>query len=145
VAENAKTILFENPALLKRLAKYTVQQCFRNTVLEEFHAGTVPDSRSGDFSDVVVKTPYGEIPWSGLSRLSDEEMKLVMRDAVNKTINSSASCSPRGPEPNSCCGWKNGTWSRSGTTLIRCDQPRRRWTKLAGCLRLAENTRQRHE
>ncbi len=71
--------------LLRRLAKYAVQQCFRNTVLEEFHTGTAPDSRSGDFSDVVVKTPYGEIPWSGLSRLSDEEMKLLMRDAVNKT------------------------------------------------------------
>ena len=80
-----KNILLEDPMLLKRLAKYTVQQCFRNTVLEEFHAGTIPDSRSGDFSDVVVKTPHGEIPWSGLSRLSDEEMKLLMRDAVNKT------------------------------------------------------------
>ena len=85
MADIAKNIMFENPALLKRLAKYTVQQCFRNTVLEEFHPGTVPDSRSGHFSDVVVKTPYGEIPWSDLSRLSDEEMKLVVRDAVNKT------------------------------------------------------------
>jgi ligand-binding SRPBCC domain-containing protein len=85
VADNTKNILFQNPALLKRLAKYTVQQCFRNTVIEEFHAGTVADSKSGDFSDVVVKTPYGEIPWTSLSRLSDDEMKLVMRDAVNKT------------------------------------------------------------
>ena len=85
MADNAKNIMFENPALLKRLAKYTVQQCFRNTVLENYHAGTVPDSQSGDFSDVVVTTPYGEIPWSDLSRLSDEEMKLVVRDAVNKT------------------------------------------------------------
>ena len=85
VPVNAKNILLENPALMKRLAKYAVQQCFLNTVLEEFHAGTVPDSQNGDFSDVVVKTPFGEIPWSGLSRLSDEEMKLLMRDAVNKT------------------------------------------------------------
>jgi hypothetical protein len=54
MATDEKNIMFENPALLKRLAKYTVQQCFRNTVLEEFHAGTVPDSASGDFSDVVV-------------------------------------------------------------------------------------------
>ena len=77
MAENAKSILFQDPALLKRLAKYTVQQCFRNTVLEEFHAGTVPDSRSGDFSDVFVKTPFGEVPWSGLSRLSDEENEIV--------------------------------------------------------------------
>jgi ligand-binding SRPBCC domain-containing protein len=86
VADNAKNILFQNPALLKWLAKYTVQQCFRNKVIEEFHAGTVPDSKSENFSDVVVKTPYGEIPWTSLSRLSDVEMKLVMRDAVNKTF-----------------------------------------------------------
>ena len=85
MADNTKNILFQNPALLKRLAKYTVQQCFRNTVIEEFHSGTIPDSKTGDFSDVVVKTPFGEIPWSGLSRHSDEEMKLGMRHAVNKT------------------------------------------------------------
>jgi hypothetical protein len=85
VADNETNILFQNPALLKRLAKYTVQQCFRNTVIDEFHAGTVPDSKSGDFSDVGVKTPFGEIPWSSLSRFSDEEMKLLMCDAVNKT------------------------------------------------------------
>ena len=64
---------------------YTVQRCFRNTVLEEFCAGTVPGPQSGDSSDVVVKTPYGKITWPDLSRLSDEEMKLVVRDAVNKT------------------------------------------------------------
>jgi ligand-binding SRPBCC domain-containing protein len=85
VADNETNIMFQSPALLKRLAKYTVQQCFRNTVIEEFHAGTVADSKSGDFSDVVIKTPYGEIPWTSLPHLTDEEMKLVMRDAVNKT------------------------------------------------------------
>ena len=101
MADKAKSILFENRVLLKRLAKYTVQQCFRNTVLEEFHAGTAPDSRSGDSSDVVVKTPYGEIPWSGLSRLSDEEMKLVMQDARSiRPIDSFAGCSMRELEAN---------------------------------------------
>ena len=50
-------------SLLKRLAKYTVQQCFRNTVLEDYHASTIPDSHTGDFSDVVVRTPHVEIPW----------------------------------------------------------------------------------
>src|ERR1035438_10239345 len=48
-----------------------------------FHAGTVPDSRGGD-SSAVVNTPDGEIPWPHVSRLSDEEMKLVVRGAVNK-------------------------------------------------------------
>jgi hypothetical protein len=75
----------EDPVLLKRLAKYVVQQCFRNTVLEDFHAGIVPDSKTGDYSDVVVKSPFGEVPWPGLSRISDEEMKVLMNDAVRKT------------------------------------------------------------
>ena len=77
--------LLEDPVLLKRLAKYIVQQCFRNTVLEEYHAGTVPDSEIGDYSDVVVKSPFGEVPWRELSRISDEEMKALMKDSVAKT------------------------------------------------------------
>ena len=31
------------------------------------------------------RSPYGEIPWPRLSRLSDEEMKALMIDIVNKT------------------------------------------------------------
>ena|SRR4029077_10562842 len=74
-----------NPELIKRLAKYLAQQCFRNTVLENLHAGITPDSQTGDYTDVVVRSPYGEIPWPRLSRLSDEEMKALMIDIVNKT------------------------------------------------------------
>ena len=74
-----------NPELIKRLAKYLAQQCFRNTVLEDLHAGITPDSQTGDYTDVVVRSPYGEIPWPRLSRLSDEEMKALMIDIVNKT------------------------------------------------------------
>jgi hypothetical protein len=74
-----------NPELIKRLAKYLVQQCFRNTMLEDLHAGITPDSQTGDYTDVVVRSPYGEIPWPRLSRLSDEEMKALMIDVVNKT------------------------------------------------------------
>ena len=54
-------------------------------VLEEFHAGITPYSEAGDYSDVSVRTPAGEIPWSKLSRLSDEEMKTLMIDVVNRT------------------------------------------------------------
>ena len=74
-----------NEMLRKRLAKFMAQQCFRNTELEKLHAGTVPSSQAGDFTDVKVVTPYGEIPWSQLSRLSDQEMKVLMIDVVNKT------------------------------------------------------------
>lgn len=77
--------LLEDPVLMQRLAKYIVQQCFRNTVLEEYHAGTTPDSATGDYSDVVVKSPFGDVPWPKLSRISDEEMKALMKEAVTKT------------------------------------------------------------
>lgn len=82
---NCSRLLAQNPQILKRLAKYMAQQCFRNTVLEDFHAGITPYSEAGDYSDVVVNTPAGTIPWSKLSRLSDEEMKTLMIDVVNRT------------------------------------------------------------
>jgi hypothetical protein len=71
--------------LRKRLAKFMAQQCFRNTELENLHAGVVAGSMTGDYKDVNVVTPYGEIPWTELSRLSDEEMKVLMIEVVNKT------------------------------------------------------------
>ena len=75
--------LARNEMLLKRLAKFMACECFRNTKLEDFHAGTFPSSRSGDYSDVKVVSPYGEIAWQDVSRLSDDEMKLLMIDVVN--------------------------------------------------------------
>jgi len=74
-----------NKQLRKRLAKFMAQQCFRNTELENLHAGTGPSSETGDYTDVKVVTPSGEIPWPELSRLSDEEMKVLMIEVVNKT------------------------------------------------------------
>ena len=55
------------------------------SVLEDPHAGTVLDSNSGDHSDVAVDTPVDEVPWQRLSRFNDEEMKLLMIDAVQNT------------------------------------------------------------
>jgi hypothetical protein len=66
------------PEVLKRLAKYLAQECFRNTMFEDLHAGITPDSQIGDYTDVVVRSPNGEIPWPNLSRLNDEEMKALM-------------------------------------------------------------------
>ena len=74
-----------NSEVLKRLAKYLAQQCFRKTILEDLHAGITTDSQIGDYTDVVVRSHYGEIPWPNLSRLNDEEMKALMIDVVNKT------------------------------------------------------------
>jgi len=61
-----------NSEVLKRPAKYLAQQCFRNTILEDLHAGITADSQIGDYTDVVVRSPYGEIPWPNLSRLNDD-------------------------------------------------------------------------
>jgi hypothetical protein len=74
-----------NPDVMKRLAKYLAQQCFRNTMLEDLHVGITPNSQTGDYIHVVVRSPYGEIPWPRLSRLSDEEMKALMIDVVSRT------------------------------------------------------------
>jgi hypothetical protein len=69
---------------LEKVAKSLVELCVRSAV-EDLHAGIFPSSQSGDYSDVKVVTPYGEIPWTRLGRISDEEMKRVMIDIVNKT------------------------------------------------------------
>ncbi len=68
----------------ERLAKSLALLCVRNTFLEDLHAGTSPSSKTGDYSDVNVVTPYGEIPWSKVSRLSDDEMRQLMKEVVNK-------------------------------------------------------------
>jgi hypothetical protein len=69
---------------LEKAAKSLVEVCVRNA-LEDVHGGIFPSSQSGDYSDVKVVTPYGEIPWTRLGRISDGEMKLLMIDVVNKT------------------------------------------------------------
>jgi hypothetical protein len=61
-------------------------RCFRNTKLEDLHAGTSPSSQSGDYTDVKVASPFGEIPWHNLGRLSGDEMRVLMIDVVNRCI-----------------------------------------------------------
>jgi hypothetical protein len=76
--------LRENELVRKRLAKLMALECFRNSKLEDFHAGTFPSSQADDYSDVKVVSPYGEIAWNNLSRLSDDEMKALMIDVVDR-------------------------------------------------------------
>jgi len=83
-AKQAK-LISQDEELRKRLAKFMALQCFRNTELETLHAGRVPASRTGDYTDVKVVSPYGEIAWTELSRFSNEEMKTLMIDVVNHT------------------------------------------------------------
>lgn len=83
--DGAVKALITDSVLQKRLAKHLVLQCFRNSVLEDLHAGIVLSSKSGDYTDVVVRSSFGEIPWSKVSRLDDAEMKALMIDVVNRT------------------------------------------------------------
>jgi hypothetical protein len=70
--------------LQKRLAKFMALHCFRNTALEDLHAGTFPSTASGDYSDVNVISPFGDIPWPRLSRFDDAEMRELMIDVVSR-------------------------------------------------------------
>lgn len=66
------------------LARAFALLAVRNTLLEELHAGKMPDTVVGDYSDVKVVTPTKEIPWSELSRFDDAEMKRLMKQVVDK-------------------------------------------------------------
>lgn len=70
----------------KAAAIALVQRCVRNTQLEDLHAGIFPASQSGNYDDVKVVSPYGEIAWNDLSQISDEEMKALMIEVVNKVF-----------------------------------------------------------
>src|ERR1700730_1228033 len=67
-----------------KLAKAMAVLCVRHTFLEDLHAGKSAISRTGDYSDVKVVTPDREIPWNELSRISDDEMKKLIKQIVNK-------------------------------------------------------------
>ena len=58
--------------------------CVRNSYLEDLHAGIFPSSHTGDYTDVKVVSPYGEIAWNRLGRISDEEMQRLSEDIVNR-------------------------------------------------------------
>lgn len=67
------------------LAKAITAFCFRNTGIENIHAGISPVSKIGDFSDVFVVDANGQkIPWTEASRISQAEMKMLMQTAVNR-------------------------------------------------------------
>src|SRR5215475_9191758 len=56
----------------------------RNSYLEDLHAGIFPSSHTGDYTDVKVVSPYGEIAWNRLGRISDEEMQRLTEDIVHR-------------------------------------------------------------
>lgn len=75
---------FTEEAWRARLALALAETGVRNSQLEELHAGVSPSSATGDYTDVKVVTPYGQIAWSEVSRISDEEMKSLMMQIVDR-------------------------------------------------------------
>ncbi len=68
-----------------KLAKTMAMLCVRNTHLETIHAGKTPVTRTGDWSDVTVVDGDGNrIPWTDVSHISDDQMRDLMRDIVNR-------------------------------------------------------------
>ena len=66
------------------LAKTLAMLCVRNTKIEEFHCGLGPITKTGDYSDVTVIHAGGETPWNEISKISDAEMKRLMKQVVNR-------------------------------------------------------------
>ncbi len=67
------------------LAKILTVMCVRNTKIEDIHAGIYPATKTGDYSDVrVIDANGNEFSWSKSSRISDAEMKMLMKGIVDR-------------------------------------------------------------
>jgi hypothetical protein len=67
------------------MAKTLAMMCVRNTSLEALHAGIVPVTHTGDYSDVrVIDADGREIAWNDVSHLDDDQMRDLMREIVNR-------------------------------------------------------------
>lgn len=69
---------------MAELAKFLAYYGVRNSLLEDIHSGNGVRTATGDYSDVKVVGPDGEIPWRHVSRISDAEMKALMIDITNR-------------------------------------------------------------
>ena len=71
-------------ALQSLLIRTTVLVCFRNSKLEDIHAGLTPVTKTGDYSDVTVIDADGRrIPWLEVSHFDDNTMRDLMRQLVD--------------------------------------------------------------
>lgn len=68
-----------------KMAKTLAMMCVRNTGLETLHAGVVPVTHAGDYSDVrVIDADGREIGWNAVSHLDDDQMRALMKEIVNR-------------------------------------------------------------
>ena len=72
-------------ALQSLLIRTMALTCFRNSKLEDIHAGLTPVTKTGDYSDVTVIDADGRrIPWPDVSHIDDEQMRDLMRQVVDR-------------------------------------------------------------
>lgn len=81
--------MVENASPDQQLASLLVRTmallCVRNTGLDDIHAGLVPVTRTGDYSDVTVIDADGRrIPWPDVSHFDDDAMRALMRQIVDR-------------------------------------------------------------
>ncbi len=76
------------PAEAKQIALGLAVLCVRNTSIEDIHSGIEPATDAGDFSDVIVVTPHGEMSWNSVSRISNDEMRAFMIQVVDRLYTS---------------------------------------------------------
>jgi len=74
-----------------KMAKTLAMMCVRNTGLETLHAGVVPVTHTGDYSDVrVIDADGREIAWNDVSHLT--KISDCFGDWLRK--NSHRACAP---------------------------------------------------
>ena len=84
--QNCTNTMKPNPDKSKgEFAKLLTAACVRRGFLEKLHAGITPVTRTGDYSDVKVIDAEGrEIPWNQVSRINQDEMKILITGVVNR-------------------------------------------------------------
>lgn len=76
------------------LIRFITEKAIRNS-LEDLHSGIFPSTKTNDYSDVKVVTPYGEIPWNNISRISDKELRTLMLEIEIRLHNTFSSLIPK--------------------------------------------------
>lgn len=68
-----------------KMVKTLAMMCVRNTGLETLHAGVVPVTHTGDYSDVrVIDADGRKIAWNDVSHLDDGQIRALMTEIVSR-------------------------------------------------------------
>jgi len=71
---------------LAQVTKRMVVNCVHNTILEDFHAGKEPITKTKDGSDIkIIDSEGNEIPWNKASRITNPEIKEFIKQVVDRT------------------------------------------------------------